>query len=98
MENITNNIASNLAKSDLKASKANIAGAASNSVEVKNEGSEKIVNIDSSKGLVAKLASSAPIDADKVANIKEAISSGNYPLDMDKITDALMQAYREMKS
>jgi negative regulator of flagellin synthesis FlgM len=44
------------------------------------------------------MAASAPIDADKVATIKEAISSGKYPLDMDKLSDALMQAYREMKS
>ena len=35
---------------------------------------------------------------DKVAKIKAAISSGNYPLDINKISDALMQAYREMKS
>ena len=34
----------------------------------------------------------------KVAKIKEAISSGKYPLDLDKLSDALMQAYREMKS
>ena len=51
-----------------------------------------------SKKIVSDLASSAPIDTDKVAKIKAAISSGNYPLDLDKISDALMQAYREMKS
>ena len=44
------------------------------------------------------MAQSAPIDVDKVAKIKEAISSGKYPLDLDKLSDALMQAYREMKS
>ena len=35
---------------------------------------------------------------EKVSQIKKAISAGDYPLDLDKISDALMQAYREMKS
>ena len=55
-------------------------------------------DINDSKKIVSDLASAAPIDTDKVAKIKAAISSGNYPLDLDKISDALMQAYREMKS
>jgi negative regulator of flagellin synthesis FlgM len=50
------------------------------------------------KNVVSDLASSAPIDHDKVSSIKKAISSGNYPLDLDKISDALMEAYNEMKS
>ena len=29
---------------------------------------------------------------------KKAISSGDYPLDLDKITDALMEAYNDIKS
>ena len=50
------------------------------------------------KNVVNELASNAPIDHDKVSSIKKAISSGNYPLDLDKISDALMEAYNEMKS
>ena len=50
------------------------------------------------KSQVSDLASSAPIDHDKVSSIKKAISTGNYPLDLDKISDALMEAYNEMKS
>ena len=50
------------------------------------------------KSIVSDLASTAPIDNDKVSSIKKAISSGNYPLDLDKISDALMEAYNEMKS
>ncbi len=50
------------------------------------------------KSVINDLASSAPIDYDKVSSIKKAISSGNYPLDLDKISDALMEAYNEMKS
>ena len=48
--------------------------------------------------IIDELASSAPIDHDKVSSIKKAISSGNYPLDLDKISDALMDAYNDMKS
>ena len=50
------------------------------------------------KNVVNELASNAPIDHDKVSSIKKAISSGNYPLDLDKISDALMEAYNDMKS
>ena len=50
------------------------------------------------KNVINELASSPPIDHDKVLSIKKAISSGNYPLDLDKITDALMEAYNDMKS
>ena len=50
------------------------------------------------KKVISNLASSAPIDHDRVSSIKKAISSGNYPLDLDKISDALMEAYNDMKS
>ena len=102
MDKITNNIASNISnnttKNDTKASKASISEASDNSVDVKVDERAKLVNINDSKKIISDLASSAPIDTDKVAKIKAAISTGNYPLDLDKISDALMQAYREMKS
>ena len=68
-----------------------------------NAGSAEIIenvssSIRSNKKVVSELASSVPVDSDKVSKIKQAISSGRYPLDLDKISDALMQAYREMKS
>ncbi len=50
------------------------------------------------KNIINDLASNAPIDYDKVSSIKKAISSGNYPLDLDKISDALMEAYNDLKS
>ena len=96
--NIVSNITNNITKNDTKTSKASISEASDNSVDVKVETSAKLVDINNSKKIVSDLASSAPIDTDKVAKIKAAISSGNYPLDLDKISDALMQAYREMKS
>ena len=67
--------------------------------KVDNYRSENSTNIKiNHKKVISDLASSAPIDNDKVSSIKKAISSGNYPLDLDKISDALMEAYNEMKS
>jgi len=45
-----------------------------------------------------EMASVAPVDMDNVNRIKSAIKEGNYPIDIDKISDALMDAYRELKS
>ena len=67
--------------------------------KVSNYENENSTNIKiNQKNIVSDLASSAPIDHDKVSSIKKAISAGNYPLDLDKISDALMVAYNEMKS
>jgi negative regulator of flagellin synthesis FlgM len=49
------------------------------------------------QSLVKEMASTAPIDLENVNRIKEAIKRGDYPIDIDRITDALMEAYREMK-
>ena len=39
----------------------------------------------------------APIDSFKVSAIKEAIARGDYPVDLDKVADALLQAYSDIK-
>jgi negative regulator of flagellin synthesis FlgM len=44
------------------------------------------------------LASAAPVDFGKVNRIKDAIKNGTYPVDIDKVSEALMDAYRELKS
>ena len=81
-----------------KASK-NSANVKNSVSKVDNYRSEDSTNIKiNQKEVISDLASSAPIDHDKVSSIKKAISSGNYPLDLDKISDALMDAYNEMKS
>ena len=68
-------------------------------IKVSNYGSENSADIKiEHKNIINDLASNAPIDHDKVSSIKKAISSGDYPLDLDKISDALMEAYNEMKS
>ena len=98
MDKITNNILNSIATNDAKNSKNSISEATKTTVKIKSEAQSELVDIKDSKKLISDLASSAPVDSDKVAKIKAAISSGNYPLDLDKVSDALMQAYREMKS
>ena len=94
VEKITNSII-NL---ENKASK-NSANVKNSVSKVDNYRSEDSTNIKiDQKKVISDLASSAPIDNDKVSSIKKAISSGNYPLDLDKISDALMEAYNDMKS
>ena len=59
-------------------------------------------NIDTSKlevsDKVAQLSKKPPIDTDAVARIKNAIADGKYPIDIDAVSDALMDAYRDLKS
>ncbi len=45
-----------------------------------------------------EMAAAAPVDREKVNRIKSAIKEGRYPIDIERISDALMDAYREMKS
>jgi len=98
MDKITNNILNNIQKNDNKGTKKPaIDDNARPSLDNNGLGSN-VVDIKETKALVSKMAENAPVNVDKVAKIKEAISSGKYPLDLDKLSDALMQAYREMKS
>ena len=97
MDKITNNILNNIPKNGVKDSKSSHENKVNVDILDKSL-SSNVVNINDTKKLVKEMAQSAPIDVDKVAKIKEAISSGKYPLDLDKLSDALMQAYREMKS
>ena len=97
MDKITNNILNNIPKKDVKDSNSSLY----DNVDIVSSDksmSSNVVDIKDTKKLVREMAQSAPIDVDKVAKIKEAISSGKYSLDLDKLSDALMQAYREMKS
>jgi negative regulator of flagellin synthesis FlgM len=51
-----------------------------------------------SQKVVAQLAKQPPVNSEAVNRIKQAISQGKYPIDVDQITDALMDAYRDLKS
>ena len=94
VDKITNSIINLEGKSSKNSAKIN------DSVrKIDNYGSDSSADIKiEHKNVINDLASNAPIDHDKVSSIKKAISSGNYPLDLDKISDALMDAYNDMKS
>ena len=51
----------------------------------------------SSELKVKDMSVDAPIDFAKVSAIKEAVAKGDYPLDLDKVADALLQAYSDIK-
>ena len=66
------------------------------SVEIADQGSKP--NALESQSVVKDMASAAPIDRENVNRIKDAIKRGEYPIDLDRVSDALMEAYKEMKS
>ncbi len=45
-----------------------------------------------------QLAETPPVDNEAVKRIKDAIARGDYPIDVDRISEALMDAYRGMKA
>ena len=47
------------------------------------------------KATVSEIAKSPPIDIEAVGRIKEAISRGAYPVDLDKIAEKLMESLSE---
>ena len=46
---------------------------------------------------VKDMSVDAPIDSVKVSAIKDAIARGDYPVDLEKVADALLQAYTDIK-
>ena len=55
-------------------------------------------NVDISSELKIKdMSNDAPIDTAKVSAIKNAIARGDYPVDLEKVADALLQAYSDIK-
>ena len=65
---------------------------------VENAGESVKLNSLESQSAVKDMASAAPIDRENVNRIKDAIKRGEYPIDLDRVSDALMEAYKEMKS
>ena len=58
------------------------------------------VEVGGGAGAIAalELAKTPHVDSAAVSRIKTAISQGEYPVDVDRVTDALMDAYLELKS
>ena len=69
-----------------------------NQGSVENVGSSVKLNSLESQAAVKEMASAAPVDRENVNRIKDAIRRGEYPIDLDRVSDALMEAYKEMKS
>ena len=67
-------------------------------MSVENVGSNVKLNSLESQSAVKEMASAAPVDKENVNRIKDAIMRGEYPIDLDRVSDALMEAYKEMKS
>ncbi len=65
---------------------------------VENAGSSVKLKSLESHAAVKDMASAAPVDRENVNRIKDAIRRGEYPIDLDRVSDALMEAYKEMKS
>jgi negative regulator of flagellin synthesis FlgM len=79
----------NTANADTQtASKSALAVPAKDSVELKSA---------ENMSAMREMAASAPIDQANVNRIKDAIKRGEYPIDLDRISDALLDAYKEMK-
>ena len=68
----------------------------SQSTQTNSEKTNDEVQI-SSELKVKDMSADAPIDSAKVSAIKEAIARGDYPVDLDKVADALLQAYSDIK-
>lgn len=49
------------------------------------------------KAAIKEMSVQPPIDKINISRIKNAIASNEYPIDLEKIADALMDAYKEMK-
>jgi negative regulator of flagellin synthesis FlgM len=72
----------------------------SNSVASTNSHNADKVEVGGSAGSIAalELAKTPHVDSAAVNRIKNAISQGDYPVDVDRVTDALMEAYLELKT
>ena len=69
-----------------------------NKVSVNKNSSSNTDNIKISQELgVANLSKEPSLDLDKVSAIKNALSRGDYPMDLEKVADALLQAYKDIK-
>ena len=67
--------------------------------------SSSVVSVDSvkvseaaSSQILSKISQNPPINSEAVSRIKDAIAEGKYPVDIDQISDALMDAYRDLKT
>ncbi len=80
--------------SEIKDKETNIK--VSKNIQANSEKNSDIVKINSELK-VKDMSVDSPIDSTKVSAIKDAIARGDYPVDLDKVADALLQAYSDIK-
>ena len=98
MVEISKNVAS---RPDVRANTNNGSRSAkpvTNSGSLKSQADSVKLNSLDSEPVVKDMASAAPINKENVNRIKDAIRRGEYPIDLDRVSDALMEAYKEMKT
>ena len=69
-----------------------------NSGSLKSQVDSVKINSLDNEPVVKDMASAAPVNKENVNRIKDAIRRGEYPIDLDRVSDALMEAYKEMKT
>ena len=90
-----NGSSSNSKKASLEAAKVKVQKVDSSSAS--NGSDNNKVTKFISKERIKEMAKEPPIDKASTTRIKNAIANGSYPLDLDKIADALYDAYKELK-
>ena len=103
IDQIKNKI-NNLSSSAASAEKAGVKQSKAQVQKVEQSITKNKVDVDGgkvsqfvSKETIKNMAKQPPIDRASTNRIKSAIANGSYPLDLDKIADALFDAYKEMK-
>ena len=103
IDQIKNKI-NNLSSSAASAEKAGVKQSKAQVQKVEQSITKNKVDVDGgkvsqfvSKETIKNMAKQPPIDKISTSRIKSAIANGSYPLDLDKIADALFDAYKEMK-
>ncbi len=86
---------SNKVSSDSKKSSIQVKGIDHSNAKQKYDSSEVSKFVTREK--IKDMAKEPPIDQAATTRIKNAIANGSYPIDLDKIADALFDAYKEMK-
>ena len=95
--NNLNNSAVNTERAGVKQAKAKVEKVEQSITKNKTDLDGGKVSQFVSKETIKSMAKQPPIDKVSTSRIKSAIANGSYPLDLDKIADALFDAYKEMK-
>ena len=99
MVNTIKNIVSRVDAQKPRDFESKVAPGASKSEKVSPVGTDTVkVSEAAPSQLMAKISQNPPINSEAVSRIKDAIAEGKYPVDLDQISDALMDAYRELKT